>query len=739
MSETRPARILCVDDDASLRALTTAHLERQGLSVVTAADGPSALDTLADGEFDGIVSDFEMPAMDGLELLEAVRARHEALPFVLFTARGSEELASRAISAGVTDYIRKNGGADQFELLANRAANYVSQYRAERALDRSEERYRRLVETSPSPIGIYTEDSRLAYVNEAAVGYFGAEDADDLVGRSILELVDESDLDRARERSRGVLEERTTASPSELHLRGLDGRPLHAVLATAPITFEGDDAAQIVLNDVTEFRRTQRAFEREKQFTDAALDALDDVFFVVDTDGRLTRWNGRLNEVTGYDDAELDGILASAFFPDDDACVEQAAEALFANGTVTFDGDLLTKSSELVPFEVRAVRMTDDGDVVGACGIARDVSERRARERELEQYRTVVQTIPDATYVLDTEGYIQVVNDAHTEGTGDSVEDSVGVHVSQYLNEEGIARGRRVIESLLADESRSSGRFEFEIENVDGERRRYEDHISVLIDEDGQFDGSVSIVRDITEHIERERALSRQNERLEAFASVVSHDLRNPLNVVDGYLELARETGEEDHFDAMKRALDRMDSLIDDLLSLARNGQVVDERESVELRTAAERAWGYVPTEGAALVVDDSHTVDADEARLRELFENLFRNSVEHGSTYNQAKSDDALEHGSTGSRTESDDAVERGNETVTVRVGASPEGFYVADDGPGIPEDERDAVLEYGYSTNESGTGFGLTIVTEIAEAHGWETTVSESDSGGARFDFRT
>ncbi|WP_224450024.1 response regulator [Haloprofundus salilacus] len=710
MSDSRSARVLCVDDDASFRALTTAHLERQGLSVITAPDGPTALDTLEGETFHGVVSDFEMPGMDGLELLEAVRERYETLPFVLFTARGSEKLASRAISAGVTDYIRKKGGAEQFELLANRVANYVSQHHAERALDRSEERYRQLVETSPSPIGIYTEDSTIVYANEAAAEYFAAESTCDLVGRSIFELTDESDLDRARERSRRVFEQRAVAPPSELQLRDLDGRPLYAVLATAPVTFEGEDAAQIVLNDVTEFRRARQALEREKQFTDAALDALDDVFFVVDDEGRLTRWNGRLSEITGYEDSELDGMSAAAFFPDDDACVEQKMRRLFREGTVTFDGDLLTKSGDLVPFEVRAVRMIDDGgDLVGACGIARDVSERRERERELEQYRTVVQTIPDATYVLDREGYIRMVNDAHTEQTGDSVEDSVGVHISEYMSEDAIARGRQVIASLLVDEDRFSGRFEFEIENADGERRRYEDNLSVLTDEDGQFDGSVGIVRDITERIERERALSRQNERLEAFACVVSHDLRNPLNVVDGYLELARETGDDEHFDVMERAIDRMDGLIDDLLSLARHGRVVDDPEPVDLRTAAERAWGYVATENATLRVSEGCTVEADEARLRELFENLFRNAVEHG------------------------------GETVTVRSGASPNGFYVADDGPGIPEDERDAVLEYGYSTNESGTGFGLTIVTEIAEAHGWEVVITESDSGGARFEFVT
>jgi signal transduction histidine kinase len=243
----------------------------------------------------------------------------------------------------------------------------------------------------------------------------------------------------------------------------------------------------------------------------------------------------------------------------------------------------------------------------------------------------------------------------------------------------------------------------------------------------------------------RERELARQNERLDEFASVVSHDLRNPLNVAHGNLELARMDVDDDRLGRVADALDRMDELIDDLLTVARYGRTVDDVEPVEIRSVAERAWATTDTEGARLRIDgDPGTVQADESRLTQVFENLFRNSVEHSSTNNRTKSGDAVEHGSTDSRPEADDTSEafvRGNDDpdVTVTVGRTAHGFYVEDDGPGIPESERDRVFEGGYSTDDDGTGFGLNIVRTVAEAHGWTVAVTEGSAGGARFEFTT
>ena len=215
--------------------------------------------------------------------------------------------------------------------------------------------------------------------------------------------------------------------------------------------------------------------------------------------------------------------------------------------------------------------------------------------------------------------------------------------------------------------------------------------------------------------------LQRQNERLSEFASIVSHDLRNPLNVAQGQLELARETGVMDHLTEAEDALDRMERLVTDLLELARQGSVIESAAEVGLGDVVDDAWASVVTGDADLVVESDGHVTADRERLQQLLENLFRNSVEHGSTGNRAQPGDAVEHG--------------GSDPLTVRVGVVDRGFYVEDTGPGIPADERDAVFDRGYSTND-GTGLGLTIVQAIAEAHGWSAAVVDGADGGARFE---
>lgn len=209
--------------------------------------------------------------------------------------------------------------------------------------------------------------------------------------------------------------------------------------------------------------------------------------------------------------------------------------------------------------------------------------------------------------------------------------------------------------------------------------------------------------------LEREQEeLRKQIEQLDEFASIVAHDLRTPLTVASGRLELARQDCDSEHLDTAETALGRMETLIENLLVLAREGQPIDDFEPIELSTVVGQCWGSIDTADATVTVERDGTFVADADRLWHLFANLFRNAIEHGS------------------------------ETVTIRVGMLPDetGFYVEDDGPGIPDAERERIFETGYSTSEAGTGFGLRIVERIADAHGWEITVGESEDGGARFD---
>ncbi|WP_336344271.1 GAF domain-containing sensor histidine kinase [Halalkalicoccus ordinarius] len=213
--------------------------------------------------------------------------------------------------------------------------------------------------------------------------------------------------------------------------------------------------------------------------------------------------------------------------------------------------------------------------------------------------------------------------------------------------------------------------------------------------------------------------LKRKNAQLEEFASLVSHDLRNPLNILGGWLELAEQNGEVDHFDRCYRALDRMEVLIDELLALARAGERITDPKAITLADLVEESWRTVVTADATLTVDTGRTIRADENGLRQLFENLFRNGVEHGSRAHRPESDASRDDG------------------VSLTVGDLNDGFYVADNGPGIPVEEREQVFETGYSTVQGGTGFGLNIVQQVAEAHGWDVSLGESRHGGARFEF--
>ncbi|AUX08872.1 histidine kinase [Halalkaliarchaeum desulfuricum] len=220
--------------------------------------------------------------------------------------------------------------------------------------------------------------------------------------------------------------------------------------------------------------------------------------------------------------------------------------------------------------------------------------------------------------------------------------------------------------------------------------------------------GRAITLTDVTHRERYRQELERQNERLEEFAGMISHDLRNPLNVATGRIELAREEQESEHLEAARNALDRMEALIEDVLALARQGQPIDEPEAVELSSIARRSWDMVESDGAELRIESDRRVRADPDRLQQQFENLFRNSIEHGGT------------------------------DVTVTVGDLSDGFYVEDDGPGIPEEERERVFESGVTTESDGTGFGLAIVKGIADAHGWTVGITDGDSGGARFEFR-
>lgn len=459
--------VLYVDNDPEMAdaAARTLSERGDGIRVVVETNPKEALARADDERFDCVVSEYRMAEMDGLELLEAVRSRFPDMPFLLFTGHGSEEIASEAISAGVTDYLQREGrGGEEFKVL----------------------------------------------------------------GRQI----------------RSAVERR------------------HAI-------------------------------ERFEGFLECAPDAI----VILDSEGTIEQVNSKVEELFGYERGDLIGERLEVLLP--------------------------------------------------------------------EKYRDSHVAHPER--FVDDPGMRSAVEEMDLYGLrSDGTEVPIDVSLSPLQ-----VGGRR--EVILA------------IRDVTTRKRREE------------------------ELRERERQLQRQNRRLNEFASVVSHDLRNPMTVAEGNIEMARRSGDLEHLEQAEEALDRMRSLVEDLLRLAREGMSVEDLEDVSLPQIVRTAWTTAETEEATLQCEvDDATLRADTSRLRQVLENLFHNAVEHG------------------------------GERATIRVGLLEDGsgFYVADDGPGIPEDDRESVFEFGYSTGDGGTGFGLAIVKSIVEAHGWDVEITDSDGGGTRFE---
>jgi PAS domain S-box-containing protein len=560
----------------------------------------------------------------------------------------------------------------------------------------------------PIPVLTVDRDGIVVRANDAAARYF---DANATPGTSIVDAVLEPGVDAIRDLL-SCTEERRRRVPFSP-----DGRTRRPDVVAAPVA----DGVELVVDTVAERDRYARLVE-----------SVGDPMYVLDENGYVETVNDALVETYGYAREDIVGLHATEFMPE--AAFERGTEKikeLFADDRTTATLEFVAQRADgtMGWAEVNlGVLEDDDGAYAGAVGVIRDVSDRKRRAKELADFETIVETAPVAMFTVDENGVLTWGNWRLYERADMTQDELVGRPFTDlveagFVEWDLLERYPDYVRELLSSEN--------DVERIDHEEVLYPSgenemhvaaHMALLpLDEDGEFTGTVNAFRDVTQRKAYREALERQNERLEAFASAVSHDLRNPLNVASGHLELARERYPDD--DALAEVAvshSRMSELIDDVLSLARQGESVTDTERVDLELAARRAWSTVSTGPSSLTVPTDATIVGDESRTRQLFENAFRNSVEHGVT------DGGIDTGASDERTAGVD--------VTVGVLADRDGFYVADDGAGLPADVN--VFEAGVTTSDDGTGLGLTIVSEIVDAHGWEIEATESADGGARFE---
>jgi PAS domain S-box-containing protein len=626
------------------------------------------------------------------------------------------------------------------ELLASHASQAVERIHSRRQVRESEQRFRKLFELADDAFVLYDirngEPERIRHVNAAAESLFDEREGA-LQDQSLAALFDTSPELFVPGKDGG-----------STFVASLDDAPTDRVFEVTVKRFlrhEGPDAFAIV-SDVTEQQYRERTLKQLHDATrrmvatndpdeiarlvvDAAkeLIGLPYVGVLFADDDATTLRPVALSEDVPEDlpvDLERGESLAWDVYesgepelfedvrtePDaynaDTAIVQELIHPLGDHGVLLIGA---THSDVLSPADRDLVRVLATNGTA-ALDRAHNVRELRSRERELRDERNrlaaLFQNVPNptASFVIeDGAPVVKSVNPAFEAVFGYSEDEISGRDIDEYI----VPPEREDEADVYNEKLRRGQNINVEVQRLTayGPKDFLLDVVPFHLDEPNVQ--GYAMYTDITERKERERELERQNDRLEEFASIVSHDLRNPLNVARGYLELAEETYSAEHFERTEDALERMHDIIESVLTLARQGRSLDETTAVSLEDAARRAWQNVDTADASLEVADQPTLEADPTRFGSLLENLFRNAIEHG------------------------------GEDVTVTVGETEEGFYVADDGPGIPQQRREEVFESGETWSEGGTGFGLAIVEQIADAHSWTVRLGESESGGARFVF--
>ncbi|MFB6352684.1 MAG: PAS domain S-box protein [Halobacteriales archaeon] len=624
------------------------------------------------------------------------------------------------------------------------------------AREEHRERLAALTESNPDVFWMFSPDwEACLYVNEAyetvwgrSTGALKRDPTDFLAGVHPDDRAQvRTAMDRLSNGSRVTLEFRVNEGADFGRWVWVEGVPIF------------DDAGELTrivgfARDVTKRKRLEETLQARTEELSALTDNLPLVLFELDADGVFRQSRGRGLRALGREPGQVVGHSIFDVYADNEAVLDACRRALA--------GESVKRTVEMGDLVFDAwyePTVDDEGSVDGVIGVAVDVTERERVQAELEANERALRDLHTKASRTDLPleerlrrlldigrerlelplGFVTHIREGtqhivEAQGTHEEIQAGASAPLSEaYCRRTIEGEGLLGVRDAPAEGWEGDPAYErFGLNCYLGGKLVVDDELYGTVcfasrtARGREFSASerafvellvqwlgYELERDRHEAAlqARERELQRQNEQLEEFADVVAHDIRGPLTAAVGFFELARSTDDEAHFAEVERAHARMERLIDDLLTLARQGRSIAEREPVDLGDVARAAWPYVRGEATLDIEAGLPDVEGDASRLEAVFGNLFRNAVDHGGP------------------------------GVAVRIGPleRDQGFFVEDDGPGVPPGKRPHVFDFGYTTSTRGTGLGLAIVQEVVEAHGWTVSVTDGSDGGARFEIRT
>jgi PAS domain S-box-containing protein len=733
-------------------------LERhsEGYTVTAVTEPSAAREKLRTAALDCIVSEYRLTAEDGIEYLQRVRETHPDLPFVLYTDDGDEHVAADAISAGVTKYVPRDSSTDGHAALADAVTDAVEGADGTTGEQPERDRLEQILKIVPECVVELNRDGQFVYANERAEEVLGLEQTA-VTGRTYNDPeweIRDVEGNPIPDEQLPFQQVYSTAEPLydyQHTIRWPDGSERILSVSGVPLFDDEGDVETVVfsLSDITEQKRREQGLERYRRM----IESLDDIATIIEPDGTIKYVSPAVERVLGYKPDELIGEVGFGYqSPEGSEAVADAIEDVLDNPAEprTVQTRFRRADGSWCWVESTLRNRLDDGVIDGILVSSRDISERKRQNQRLQRRTGQLSQLHEVTRsLLASETPAEVAATASEKAVEILDFELNGIHF--YDDDAGglapvaVSDGSRelfgdvpVIDEGIAWKAYQTGEEQRyadinEADDVYDPESPVESEVHLPLGSRGVFiissteqdafeTADIELARVLAANTEaalariskekqlraQERAVEQKNERLEEFTSIVSHDLRNPLNVAQTRAELLSRDHDSEHLEPLERSLDRMSKLISDTLTLAKQGDVVAETEPVQLRSLASDCWQTVSTGEAEIDIVDDITFEGDRDRLRHVFENLFQNAIEHAGP------------------------------APTVRVGSiDDDGFYVEDTGPGIPEDRRESVFDSGETSERGGTGFGLAIVERIADAHGWQVEAVAGKKGGARFEF--
>lgn len=358
-------QVIHVDDEPDFAELAAEFVERQDerLSVETATNPNDALDRIRTNGIDCVVSDYDMPDQSGIEFLETVRGEFPDLPFILYTGKGSEEVATEAIHNGVTDYIQKESGTDQYAVLANRIANAVRGYRAQKLVNRAF----RAMDQSREGMALLDADGEFIYVNQAYTDIVGY-DQEELIGEFWEVVYPDAQANR-------IYEEILSSVPEEGHWSGdtvYERKDGTRVRVNHALAYSEEGTMICLIRDRSDTENQQGILHEERQRFELFINAVEDyAIFMLDPDGYVISWNTGAERIKGYDEEEILGEHFSIFYTDeqrDAGLPERLLDRALQDGSVEHKGPRVRKDGSTFQADVVITAVYDENEELRGFG-----------------------------------------------------------------------------------------------------------------------------------------------------------------------------------------------------------------------------------------------------------------------------------------------------------------------------------------------------------------------------------